>query len=235
MNGDQRGERVKIDSGQFLIGRLPDCDLQLQSKRVSRRHCVVAVDDTHVTVHDLGSRNGTIVNGREVRGDTYPLWHRDELEIGRWKFRVSLRDIESRAISAPDAPSGTPGIDATMAFEEIDDSDQQLSSDLLGELDQLTTQLEIPLKSAEVSTWREFESEPSVPTQPVAGNEGEPAHGASATNDPHAEHGDEPDADGSDSGSERKAPQRLPEHLRPKGPADSTNAADQALRRHFGR
>src|SRR5262245_32073579 len=53
-----------------LIGRGPDCDLQLPSEEdymvVSRHHCRLEIDPPHVRVRDLGSRNGTRINGMQI-------------------------------------------------------------------------------------------------------------------------------------------------------------------------
>lgn len=51
-----------------LVGRAPDCDLRTapDDTQVSRHHCVFEINPSKVRVRDLGSRNGTLVNGREV-------------------------------------------------------------------------------------------------------------------------------------------------------------------------
>ncbi|MGK3203190.1 protein kinase domain-containing protein [Amycolatopsis sp. MEPSY49] len=68
-----------------MIGRAPECDFRIAADpKVSRRHCLI----DGVTVHDLGSRNGTTVNG-EV-SSTAELRDGDELLIGDTRVRVTL-------------------------------------------------------------------------------------------------------------------------------------------------
>ena len=49
-----------------LIGRSPDCNLRIASGQVSRRHCFIKIDDAGVSIRDLGSANGTRLNGEAV-------------------------------------------------------------------------------------------------------------------------------------------------------------------------
>jgi len=71
-----------LEPGENLIGRAPDAHVRIRSPKVSRQHARVVVDGDTVTVEDLGSKNGTFVNGRSVEGPT-PLAHGDELRLGQ--------------------------------------------------------------------------------------------------------------------------------------------------------
>ncbi|HTG46618.1 MAG TPA: DUF3662 and FHA domain-containing protein [Actinomycetota bacterium] len=57
---------VPIDKELLTIGRLPDCDIVLDDKGASRRHAQIRSQDGTVTVTDLGSTNGTQLNGERV-------------------------------------------------------------------------------------------------------------------------------------------------------------------------
>ena len=50
-----------------LVGRDEDCDIRLDHKSISKLHCVIAKTDGLLLVRDLGSTNGTRVNGQRVR------------------------------------------------------------------------------------------------------------------------------------------------------------------------
>ena len=78
--GPKRGVRLEL-IGQAVIGRSSSAALQLIDAKVSREHCRLTVDGDRVTVDDLGSQNGTFVNGERVRGAQL-LARGDELAIG---------------------------------------------------------------------------------------------------------------------------------------------------------
>ena len=58
---------VEIDREMTLVGRKEDCDLRLDHKSVSKLHCVIVKTDGLLLLRDLGSTNGTRVNGQRVR------------------------------------------------------------------------------------------------------------------------------------------------------------------------
>lgn len=79
------GDVFELDDGEIIVGRQPTCDLVLRSQSVSRQHARIVRRDNACFVEDLGSRNGTYVNGRRVEG-TVRLSDRDEIQI----FDVTL-------------------------------------------------------------------------------------------------------------------------------------------------
>jgi pSer/pThr/pTyr-binding forkhead associated (FHA) protein len=93
----------------ILIGRHPDCDVRIESAKVSRRHCCVAMAYDRLLIRDLGSRNGTRVNGRLL--EECRLQPGDELAIGPIIFRLEQEDEEATGLKQPAARpvSGKPG------------------------------------------------------------------------------------------------------------------------------
>jgi DNA-binding NtrC family response regulator len=67
LSGNQRGAERVIDQPVFRIGKSPDNDLVLGDDTVSRAHCEILHDDRGFLVRDLGSTNGTLLDGREVK------------------------------------------------------------------------------------------------------------------------------------------------------------------------
>lgn len=74
------GTRVVLRAGRHTIGRLPDCDLHLDDSTVSREHAAVVRRGDQWWVLDLGSTNGTRVNGRTA--GEHALTDGDVIELG---------------------------------------------------------------------------------------------------------------------------------------------------------
>jgi DNA-binding winged helix-turn-helix (wHTH) protein len=62
------GRVIELANGENLVGRSVDCAVRLDSTDVSRRHARITVRDDAATVEDLGSTNGTFVNGKRLTG-----------------------------------------------------------------------------------------------------------------------------------------------------------------------
>jgi pSer/pThr/pTyr-binding forkhead associated (FHA) protein len=84
------GPNIALDKPIVLIGRHQECDIQIPSRKISRRHCCVAQVHNYLVVRDLGSTNGVRVNGsRAIEGTLQPG---DELTIGNLTYRVEWDD-----------------------------------------------------------------------------------------------------------------------------------------------
>ena len=86
------GPNILLDKPILLLGRHPECDIQLNSRKVSRRHCCVAQATDHLIVRDLGSTNGIRINGSRVLEGT--LKSGDELTVGNFRYHVTLEDAQ---------------------------------------------------------------------------------------------------------------------------------------------
>jgi pSer/pThr/pTyr-binding forkhead associated (FHA) protein len=72
---------------EVIIGRGRDCDLRIRARDISRRHCRIAFLETHVVLEDLGSTNGTLLNGKPVTG-SQALKPGDIIAIGSARLKV---------------------------------------------------------------------------------------------------------------------------------------------------
>jgi serine/threonine protein kinase len=86
------GKKVRMHKPITLAGRAPECSLVLRASDVSKHHCQIAIDIDKVIVEDLGSANGTFVNGKQIKKAR--LRDGDELRIADHAFRVRI--IEPR-------------------------------------------------------------------------------------------------------------------------------------------
>jgi len=82
--GPQPGERFYLDRPRLTIGRDPESDIFLNDMTVSRAHAVLETAGTEVTVRDVGSLNGTYVNG--VCVDAAPLGSGDVVQVGTFQM-----------------------------------------------------------------------------------------------------------------------------------------------------
>ncbi|HEV3235575.1 MAG TPA: FHA domain-containing protein [Gemmataceae bacterium] len=87
---------INIDRDVTLVGRQEGCDMRIQHKSVSKMHCVIARTDGLLLVRDLGSTNGTRVNGQRVRRAA--LLPNDNLAVAGFKFRVHLGPDDEAAL-----------------------------------------------------------------------------------------------------------------------------------------
>jgi len=88
------GPGILVDKPILLIGRDLECDIQIDSRKVSRRHCILAQIADYLVVRDLGSTNGVRINGVRVKEGR--LQAGDELTIGSLRYQVSI-DVKQRS------------------------------------------------------------------------------------------------------------------------------------------
>jgi pSer/pThr/pTyr-binding forkhead associated (FHA) protein len=120
---EPRGEKhefVYTRASRIVVGRADDCDLHvpadLEHMNVSRHHCLIEIDPPRISVRDLDSLNGTMVNGAHIGGGWFDplatepipdetdeeqeLKDGDELVVGPMSIRVHIEE------PAPPVPLG---------------------------------------------------------------------------------------------------------------------------------
>jgi predicted component of type VI protein secretion system len=100
------GPSILLDKPILLLGRHGECDVQLNSRKVSRRHCCVAQVRDYLVVRDLGSTNGVRINGHRVLEGK--LKSGDELTIGNFRYQVYL-EAPSSNVNSSTTPPPKPG------------------------------------------------------------------------------------------------------------------------------
>ena len=95
LEGDLPGQVFRLRSGRQIIGRRPECDIRVRERAVSGIHAEVIRVRDNVTINDLASTNGTLVNGMRIRTPV-PLLQGSLLKLGNcvFKFVDSLLEVE---------------------------------------------------------------------------------------------------------------------------------------------
>ena len=92
---------IVINNLPCVVGRDPDCDRRIDNETVSRRHCTFTFREGLAWVEDLGSLNGTFINGIRLLG-ARPLRADDWLDLGGLHLRVCIPGQQDRGGMAPD-------------------------------------------------------------------------------------------------------------------------------------
>ena len=108
--GPRKGERLRIAGGRLVIGRHPGCDIIIDHSAVSRQHAAVTAVGEACFVEDLGSRNGTLVNGERI-AEPSPLVAGDEIEICEHRLIYRCADDSRLATMAVTGAAGTDVLD----------------------------------------------------------------------------------------------------------------------------
>jgi predicted component of type VI protein secretion system len=106
MSESIKGRKFDVDHETVTIGRRPSNVIILDESSVSGAHCSITKDGAKFTLRDLGSTNGTGVNGRAIK--ECRLNPKDILQIGNLELMFDGTDIE---------PDTTPGASATTRIE----------------------------------------------------------------------------------------------------------------------
>jgi pSer/pThr/pTyr-binding forkhead associated (FHA) protein len=88
LSGFYEGLEVALDRERIVIGRGRKADLALAEATISRSHAAVGFDRAGFFVEDLGSTNGTMVNGAPVAKQH--LKHNDEIQMGKLRLGITL-------------------------------------------------------------------------------------------------------------------------------------------------
>ena len=206
LRGASAGKEVGIRGAKFFIGRSEECQLRANSDAISRRHCAITVSDTEIAIQDLGSRNGTYVNGERIE-KRHSLAVGDQLRVGPLEFLVTyLRPVKTPAAKTPAAS---------------DDEMAGLIDDWLAEADQADT-------SSAGSETREFRLDE---TDRIDLPAKQPSQAEEAGSQAEAGSQDSPEEPEAKQGAVLPTPRKNVKQP----PKDTQEAAAQTLRKFFNR
>src|SRR5580700_6148625 len=110
---------LELNEGQFAVGRNASCQLSLDDPLVSRRHALLTVTNDGVTIEDLQSRNGVLVNGQRIDG-VVSLVVGDKVVIGSQEMTL----LQAREASARVTSGNLP----KMTLSKMEAAMQQLAA-----------------------------------------------------------------------------------------------------------
>jgi pSer/pThr/pTyr-binding forkhead associated (FHA) protein len=151
------GPSIVLDKPILLLGRHPECDVQIDSRKISRRHCCIAQVNNTVVIRDLGSTNGIKING--IRVHEARLQAGDEVTIGSHRYRVANDSLPVM----PNPPSPAQPVRSRQSDKTVDE-------------DALLEASEVPIPLDDPS--RVSGDQPQKPIPPVASDHDSQTQGA---------------------------------------------------------
>jgi len=118
VRGKPEGKVIPLAGPKFKIGRGETCHLRPNSEQVSREHAEFSINGDVLNVRDLGSRNGTLVNGKALTSEACRLQDRDLVQVGPLTFAVSI--LEDAATAKAQA---SPGASPKVAPDDVSTDD----------------------------------------------------------------------------------------------------------------
>ncbi|HJQ99301.1 MAG TPA: FHA domain-containing protein [Candidatus Polarisedimenticolaceae bacterium] len=98
IDGDLPNGVHRLARFETIIGRGDTAHVAIEDEEISKRHCLLRVEGPVCTIQDLGSLNGTWVNGRRLRTESAErLRHLDEIQVGTTRFFVLGGAFKPRA------------------------------------------------------------------------------------------------------------------------------------------
>lgn len=210
LEGAKTGAKIAVKKAEFIIGRSQKCHLCAGSSAISRQHCAILRQDNRVTVKDLGSRNGTLVNGEKIAAET-ELASGDEIIVGPLKFLVTI----STGLNSEKKPSVKSVAEAVARAADTPPAsvaDDDITKWLLGPVSALTETQTIRLDDTNAIQKMREAAEAEAQAADASADEAETTADEKAA--PPAKHG----------------PGKLPKLPEKPGTKDSREAAVEALR-----
>lgn len=126
LRGGSAGKEIAVRVPQFLIGRAEECHIRANSDAISRRHCAITLENDDVRIRDLGSRNGTFVNGVKIDG-AHRIQMGDQVRVGPLEFLVTFAKTPTAAKVSSDATAAGDDMGGLISdwLAEADENDRR--------------------------------------------------------------------------------------------------------------
>jgi len=251
VQGKPEGKVIPLLGPTFKVGRGETCHLKPNSEQVSREHAEFTVTAEQVLVRDLGSRNGTLVNGKAIT-EQYALKDRDLVQIGPLTFAVAIEDSVVVAAKSPVAATAKA---SAKPVSPDDVSHDDIESWLVADNANPTPERPSGVYGGDTITITAFKDaaspKPNIPAPPTTADDEDTEYDRLSTDDESEDaDADESEGEGDDaaaSGEEAPAefvdesnPFYVKKAKEPEGPAkpsykDSSDAASDILRKMMER
>ncbi|HEX5273341.1 MAG TPA: FHA domain-containing protein [Gemmataceae bacterium] len=117
VQGRPQGKSMLFPHGEYVFGRGTECHVRPNSDWVSRQHCLLRITADGAFLRDLGSRNGTLINGSRFV-EEQRLEHGDQVQVGPLVFEVMLEETADPPTTIEKGP-GTPARPAPDTFNAL--------------------------------------------------------------------------------------------------------------------
>jgi predicted component of type VI protein secretion system len=122
--GRPAGKALHFGPGEYYLGRGEECHVRFNSDWVSRQHCLLAVRSREVVLTDLGSRNGTLLNGQLVQQEC-ALRDGDLVHVGPVVFEVKVEAPADASLPQDPALIQAPGEELTSDISPLSSTAHQ--------------------------------------------------------------------------------------------------------------
>ncbi len=123
--GPRRGQAFPLENSIITIGRDPLLDVALADPEVSRQHARMARDENgDYKIQDLGSTNGTFVNGQRLGGEPYTLSAGQEIVLGSsvvLRYELATTETDLPAATPPEEGGTAVSAQPTFSMESLDE------------------------------------------------------------------------------------------------------------------
>jgi len=174
VRGKPEGKVIPLAGPKFKIGRGETCHLRPNSEQVSREHAEFTIESSAVIVRDLGSRNGTLVNGKALTTEACKLKDRDLVQVGPLTFAVSIHDAPKPATPPTASPAASAaGAQAKAKLSPDDVPAEDIDAWLFGDTTNASTNPTVDQPTVvcggdtlTIAAFRNAQSPPAQPSQP---------------------------------------------------------------------